>query len=123
MKRSRVNPVSQERLFDNASRKRLLEEAFGPQDEWECKFSTFLGVAVVEGVDTSSWKLAACYGPVHGHEILKRSRGGSITDMQNVVLLCNFHNGWIEDFPKEAHAMGLSKHAWEVSDTTQEEKE
>jgi len=123
MKRSRVNPRSTLRLVQNTTRARLLEEAFGPQTDWLCKFPAFLGHAMLEGVDTSSWKLMGCYGPVHGHEILKRSRGGSITDMQNVVLLCNFHNGWIEDFPKEAHAMGLSKHAWEVSDTTQEEKE
>ena len=58
-----------------------------------------------------------CSGPVNGHEVLKRSRAGStdanLLDMEGVVLLCNYHNGWVENFPKEAHEMGLAKHAWE----------
>ena len=45
--------------------------------------------------------------------MVKRSRGGSIVDMDNVVLLCDTHNQWVEDFPREAEQIGLSKHGWE----------
>ena len=117
MKRGRPNPVSRQRRDELGLRVLNMLATFGPEEERQCQFSTFLGRAVMDGLEVDSWKLAPCYGPVHGHEILKRSRGGSITDMENVVLLCNFHNGWIEDFPKESHALGLSRHAWEVSTT------
>jgi hypothetical protein len=96
MKRTRVNPVSRKRQAKNAERKRLMLERFGPQEEWRCLLAD-----------------PQCFGAVNGHELLKRSRGGSITDMDNVVLLCNYHNTWVEDYPEEANKMGLSKHSWE----------
>ena len=50
-----------------------------------------------------------CFGPVNGHELVKRSAGGSIVDPGNVVLLCNAHNTAVEDHPKEARRLGLVK--------------
>ena len=57
--------------------------------------------------------MGPCLGDVNGHEIVKRSQGGSIVDMDNVVLLCNKHNLWVEDNPLEAHTLGLMRHLWE----------
>lgn len=37
-----------------------------------------------------------CYGALNGHEIITRADGGSITDAANIVLLCDFHNGWCD---------------------------
>jgi hypothetical protein len=59
-----------------------------------------------------------CFGGVNGHELLKRSRGGSITDMENVTLLCDFHNSFVEMHPSVSHEMGLAKHSWEVSSSS-----
>jgi 5-methylcytosine-specific restriction endonuclease McrA len=49
------------------------------------------------------------------HELLKRSRGGSITDRDNCITACTFCNGAVEDYPIEAHLRGFAKHSWEVS--------
>ena len=37
----------------------------------------------------------------------------SILDISNIVLACDYHNGWIEDNPKKAHELGLTVHSWE----------
>lgn len=55
----------------------------------------------------------ACFGPLAAHEVLKRSAGGSHLDPRNCVAACSFHNGWIEDNPKAARALGLVRSSWE----------
>ena len=100
MKRTPIRRLSDKRRKENAERKRAMLEKFGPKDKWRCQGAMFMDVR--------------CYGAVHGHEILKRSRGGSITDMDNVVLLCDFHNGLVEDYPEQAHEAGLAQHSWET---------
>jgi len=102
VKRSPINRVSSKRRRENAQRKAAMIERFGPPETWHCSAPMFM--------DTH------CYGEIHGHEILKRSRGGSITDMDNVVLLCDFHNGVVEDQPEAAHREGLARHSWENDD-------
>ena len=104
MKRSRPKPVSDKRRAENLERKELMEAKFGPRDFWSCSLR--------RNVD-ALYALGPCFGPVNGHELLKRSRGGSITDMENVVLLCNAHNEAVESHPLLAHEMGLARHAWE----------
>ena len=100
MKRSPINRVSSKRRLDNELRKRAMQETFGEPDTWTCQ--------VVEAWGTP------CFGAVHGHEILKRSRGGSITDMNNVILACDHHNSEIENHPEKAHRLGLARHSWEI---------
>ena len=78
---------------------------FGPRSSWRCRI-TFAHPTVQA-------LLGPCYGPVNGHEIVKRSQGGSITDLSNIILLCARHNDWVEDSPTEAHRLGLMKHNWE----------
>ena len=103
MKRSRIKPRSDKRTAENAERARLMEEKFGPRGEWRCQFP-----AIDNGFGFG------CFGDVNGHEILKRSRGGSITDMDNVVLACQYHNDWVEENPIKAHDLGLAQHNWEA---------
>jgi hypothetical protein len=86
----------------------MMNEKYGPRP-WECQFHDFTTardadlmhrVADLGGIH--------CYGEVNGHEIKKSSawRAGRL-EPTNVVTLCNFHNGWIEDHPIEATALGL----------------
>ena len=49
------------------------------------------------------------------HELLKRSRGGSIVQRSNCVTACVYCNGAVEDNPEEAHARGFALHSWEDS--------
>ena len=60
-----------------------------------------------------------CFGELHGHEILKSSRGGSRIDESNVILACDFHNGLVEDEPDLANALGLATHSWQRDLPTQ----
>jgi len=100
--------VSDKRKIENAQRKVLMLERFGPREEWKCSMNGIWTIA--QGV-----QVGKCHGAVNGHELLKRSRGGSIIDMDNVTLLCDGHNSWVEDHPIEAHRLGLAFHSWEAS--------
>lgn len=99
MKRSPLRPVSKKRAKANVERRKVLIEKYGLPDTWSCELQAIIGTT--------------CAGAIHGHELLKRSRGGSITDPDNIMLACDFHNGWVEDFPSLASELGLSKHSWE----------
>ena len=105
MKRTRIKPVSDKRRAVNVERRRMLEQTFGKRESWRCSLR-----------DTPSALAAfgACFGEVNGHEVLKRSQGGSIVDPENIVLLCNHHNSQVEMFPVEAHKFGLMRHVWEI---------
>ena len=105
MKRSRIKPVSDKRRAVNVERARILEATFGPRDSWRCSLRDTPQALVAFG---------PCMGTVNGHEVLKRSQGGSIIDPDNIVLLCNGHNVAVEDHPIEAHAFGLMRHVWEI---------
>ena len=76
----------------------MLEEQFGPRNYWICALKGDLKALEL---------LGSCYGEVNGHELKKRSQGGSITDPDNIVLLCSAHNVAVEDFPNAAHELGL----------------
>jgi hypothetical protein len=61
-------------------------------------------------------RMGGCYGAVAMHELKKRSRSGTdanLLDPKGVVPLCSHRNGWVENFPVEAHRLGLAKHSWE----------
>jgi len=47
------------------------------------------------------------------HEIKSRARGGSITDLKNLVCLCRSCHNWVTSHPEEAHAQGWLKWSWE----------
>lgn len=47
------------------------------------------------------------------HELKSRARGGSITDIENLVAICRDCHRWITDNPKMAAQQGWLKHSWE----------
>lgn len=47
---------------------------------------------------------------LNGHELLSRAQGGSILDLDNIILVCNPCNEWFEDNPREAAEQG-----WKLS--------
>lgn len=47
-----------------------------------------------------------CFGGPTPHHLLKASQGGGWT-VDNLVTLCRFHNGWVEDRPEHAWQLGL----------------
>lgn len=48
-----------------------------------------------------------CSGIEGIHELRKSGDGGSRVNPKNLVPCCNWSNGWVEDFPDEAHKLGL----------------
>lgn len=106
-----MKPVSDKRKEENVLRRELLELKFGPRHEWTCRFNEHRDKHPEVQVGKN---FRTCWGPIDGHEIIKRSRGGSITDMEIVTTLCRLHNGWVEDHPLSAHRLGLADHSWDV---------
>jgi hypothetical protein len=49
-----------------------------------------------------------------GHEILSRAAGGSITDPENIQLLCRPHHRFVTDHTVEAIKLGLVKSRYGV---------
>jgi len=99
MKKSPIKKVSDKRIKLMNQRREMMEEKFGPRELWVCQFEEFVGPAMAGVI--------RCFGVINGHELKKRSQGGSIVDPENVVLLCNYHNDWIEDNPAVAKRVGL----------------
>ncbi len=46
------------------------------------------------------------------HEIILRSRGGSIVDDENVASLCHWCHGWVTTEPRLATMAGLQRSRW-----------
>jgi 5-methylcytosine-specific restriction endonuclease McrA len=47
------------------------------------------------------------------HELKSRARGGSITDVENLVALCRACHQWVTENPKEAKEQGWLKSSWD----------
>jgi hypothetical protein len=105
-----VRAISTKRKSENIERLALMVQKFGPPSTWRCQFDQFRRRHPKVKIQKQDKE---CWGEVHGHEIFKRSRGGSILDMDNVVLMCVYHNGFIEDFPNTANQLGLAAHSWD----------
>lgn len=52
------------------------------------------------------------------HEILRRSRGGSITDPRNCLTACRPCHEWVTVHDREACCLGLSLPSWATQQTT-----
>lgn len=92
MKRTPLRQVSSNRARENGQRAKAME-IVRARDGGRCR-----------GLNILPEK---CFGDLHGHELKKSSAGGSRIDPANVILLCDFHNGWIEIEPDLAHALGF----------------
>lgn len=105
MKRTPLRPVSKKKARENRERAQLMEARFGPSQWWRCW---------VRDRPLHMMTMGQCHGPVHGHEVVKSSQmKDARLDMDNIILLCNYHNGWVEDNPDTAHDFGLMRHNWE----------
>lgn len=112
-----MRAVSNKRRSENIERLALMVDKFGPPDMWRCRFDDFRRRQPLVNVQKQDRE---CWGTVAGHEILKRSRGGSILDMDNVTTLCTYHNGYVEDHPYAANRLGLALHNWDqINDENQ----
>jgi hypothetical protein len=67
VKRSWLRPVSDPRQVAMVKRRHAMIEKFGEPEEWCCQLWMYIAALV------------------HGHELLKRSRGGSITDYSTLT--------------------------------------
>ena len=47
------------------------------------------------------------------HEIIRRSQGGSILDIENLMCVCRGCHVRIGNYPALAFELGLAKHGWE----------
>lgn len=47
------------------------------------------------------------------HELIRRSQGGSILDIDNLLAVCRPCHQRIGNHPSLAFELGLSKHGWE----------
>ncbi len=55
-----------------------------------------------------------CFGDLTVHHLRKASQGGTYTP-ENLITLCAYHNGWVEDHPIAAHERGMVVKSWEES--------
>lgn len=98
MKRSRIRPQSPRRASERSEREKVVRAALDRDRGCIAK-------PLLPGVK--------CWGPLDGHEVKTRGRGGSHLDLDNVVTLCRRHHDWVGENPKRAHELGLLKHGWE----------
>lgn len=111
VKRSPINPVSKKRLALYIERRDNLQHAWGPKP-WTCYLNLRQDWKAITQTQTAI--VPHCMGEVNAHEIVKRSQGGSITDVSNMVPLCNVHNSWVETAPRDVvKSLGLVKSRWE----------
>lgn len=72
------------------------------------------GVCEARGVFLRNYPdVSGCAGQFDFHEVLTRARGGSITEPDNILMVCRRHHDWITDHPVEAAAVGLVRNSWD----------
>jgi hypothetical protein len=89
--------VSKKRAKENRVRTKVVKEVMSS------RFRCEAGV-LIASVDSEH----RCSGEVHDvHEPLTRARGGSITDANNMVVVCRWCHNWIHARPSLASSVGL----------------
>lgn len=124
MKRSPMNRQSPKKVAEQAQRRELVE-ALQRAGLWECQIGLTLGRALYLTVEELplgphgevSIGVGGCQGVPSGlHERRKRSSGGSLTVLANLLTACSPCNLWVEDHPEVAHLLGLvvrpGDHEW-----------
>lgn len=89
-RRTRLNPVSKRRAKLNRQRTAVLEHVR--------EFQTWCSMCGKTGVGLDA------------HELKSRAQGGSLIDLENIVLLCRDDHNWVTTHPKEAAELG-----WAIS--------
>lgn len=88
-----VNPVSARRRASFSARAEVREQV-AIRDRGVCRLSLL----------SSSHH---CAGGPETHELRKASADSGTYTLANCVLTCSAANAWVEDFPDQAHALGL----------------
>lgn len=97
MRRTRIKPMSDKRRAENRERRKVLHAAYGTHPP--CALCEPLQA---HGITTG------CNGWADdADEILRRSAGGSITDVSNVRPVGRECHRWITTHPREAREWGL----------------
>ena len=97
MNRSPLRRVSKKRQAENVRRRAILHATFGTHPR--CQLCEPLAEhGIVTGCD--GWADDA-------HEILTRGRGGSITDVENIVPIGRDCHRWVHGNPSEATEFGF----------------
>jgi hypothetical protein len=97
--------VSDKRAALEAAREEC-RKAVHARDQ-RCQFPVFLGRYIHEYGMFVVPGSQRCFGALTVHEPAHR-RNVDITDPDNCLLLCSYHNEWCEDFPVVARLIGLS---------------
>lgn len=117
MKRSPMRPQSSDKARERAER-RALVEALTAADLWHCQVGVTLRRAYYDGHDLPIGELDCFDTPSGIHERRKRSAGGSLTLLANLMPACTFHNQWVEANPGKAHDLALvvrpGDHEWNM---------
>ena len=88
--RRRIAPVSKKRAAALRQRRKVLD-SFGPDPTCE-----------------------RCGRPADDcHELVRRSQGGSISELSNLIPLCRPCHRHVTENPEQAHAEGFHKWSWE----------
>ena len=92
-----IAPMSKQRAAENRVRRKALHAAFGDNPAcWACP------ILRAAGIDTG------CNGRADdGHELYRRGKGGSITDVTNVRPVGRPCHIWITEHPTRARELGL----------------
>lgn len=116
-----MNRQSPKKVAEQAQRRELIE-ALQRAGLWECQIGPVLRRAYIDGsYDQGGFGIRAadvdCLDAPSGiHERRKRSSGGSLTMLANLMPACTWHNQWVEREPELAHRLGLvvrpGDHEW-----------
>lgn len=101
MKRSPIRRMSNKRRADLARRAAIRDVVF-VRDNFTCRLRLAALLPIV----------GFCSGPLTPHHVQKASDLGEYT-VENLVTLCAFHNGLMEDQPRLAYDLGMVVRSWE----------
>lgn len=107
MKRSPLNRESAKHAAEREQRRRLVK-ALQDAGMWECQIGPVLRRAYFDNAhDIRAADLDCLDEPSGIHERRKRSSGGSLTVLANLMPACTWHNQWVEREPDIARRLGL----------------
>ena len=97
--------------------RRALVKALIDAGLWECQIGPVLRRAYfADSYDIRAAHVDCLDEPSGIHERRKRSSGGSLTVLANLMPACTWHNQWVEREPELAHRLGLvvrsGDHEW-----------
>jgi hypothetical protein len=115
VKRSRLRPVSAKRAAIADERRAFVRRILSERPQ--CEARNFLRPIVggLVGIDQDRvlGALRGCtWTSTEVHELLLRSRGGSIVDDDNVAALCHCCHAWTTTEPRLATMAGLQRSRW-----------